>query len=503
MMLLPKKMLIWVCLILLPTICTGQSTSEVATQTIPLHKGWNLITLNVTPKQHHPLGMLVMAEVIDRNKKWVEETGCRVYTCWDNSSFYPMQLPANEEWDRRHAYYINMNKDYTWVIEGAPLTDFQKYWIRPASSWDLNRNCPGKPQYSWYFMGYPLRNDIPLASIPKDGVTISGDPSQYQFKGPFHDLIWQPDLMWGYRLNDLILIKTDDGRIYLPAARNDGKMIDQIGVLEPGRGYMLGFYNTHQDEIEDFKGWGNWYQAEGLPKVSKPEIPKPRHFGRVRPTHWSYPVVIDTIDQALCPMAEGDEVGIYSQTICSGAAVYQGHFPLVVPCWQKDIESSMLDFDGYAAGYPMQVVVYNKTMHREFALKTLITNSPRSDDPIAPRWQGFGAGFFAKRSFLDGILWVKPLPELLDAGQNHPNPFNSSTVIPLELPQRSRVVIDLFDVCGRLVWTHNAGVQNAGWPNIHFNASNLASGVYFYRVTATGLERGGNYQNIGKMLLLK
>jgi hypothetical protein len=88
-------------------------------------------------------------------------------------------------------------------------------------------------------------------------------------------------------------------------------------------------------------------------------------------------------------------------------------------------------------------------------------------------------------------------------GQNYPNPFNPTTAIPLELPQRSRITIDIFDVSGRKVWTIDAGVQNAGRASIHFNASRLSSGVYFYRVTTEGLERGGKYQEVGKMLLLK
>jgi hypothetical protein len=47
------------------------------------------------------------------------------------------------------------------------------------------------------------------------------------------------------------------------------------------------------------------------------------------------------------------------------------------------------------------------------------------------------------------------------------------------------------------------GVQNAGWPKIGYNASALSSGMYFCRVTMEGLERGGKYQSVGKMVVLK
>ncbi len=95
------------------------------------------------------------------------------------------------------------------------------------------------------------------------------------------------------------------------------------------------------------------------------------------------------------------------------------------------------------------------------------------------------------------------IPHEFAVGRCYPNPFNAETVIPLELPQRSRVIVDIFDVSGRKVWTISTGVQNAGYPRINYNASRLSSGVYFYRITARGLERGDTYQSVGKMLLLK
>ena len=95
------------------------------------------------------------------------------------------------------------------------------------------------------------------------------------------------------------------------------------------------------------------------------------------------------------------------------------------------------------------------------------------------------------------------MPQYFQLGQNYPNPFNAETVIPLELPERSKVKIDLYNVRGRLIARIYQGEQNAGWPKVHYNASKLSSGVYFYRITAEGLEQGGRFIAVGKMLLLK
>lgn len=57
-------------------------------------------------------------------------------------------------------------------------------------------------------------------------------------------------------------------------------------------------------------------------------------------------------------------------------------------------------------------------------------------------------------------------------------------MIPLELPQRSQVRIELFNIRGQSLGVLYEGMQNAGWPKIRCDSSNMASGMYFYRMTA-------------------
>lgn len=68
--------------------------------------------------------------------------------------------------------------------------------------------------------------------------------------------------------------------------------------------------------------------------------------------------------------------------------------------------------------------------------------------------------------------------------QNFPNPFNPFTTIQYALPQRSHVTLTVYSTLGQKVALLVNGEVNAGHHEMQFNASNLASGVYLYRLTA-------------------
>ncbi len=94
------------------------------------------------------------------------------------------------------------------------------------------------------------------------------------------------------------------------------------------------------------------------------------------------------------------------------------------------------------------------------------------------------------------------LPAVYSLEQNYPNPFNPSTQINFSLAVDSRVSLKVFDVLGRQVAELVNNNLTAGQHNINFNASNLSSGVYFYRLEAKGVN-GKNFTSIKKMILTK
>jgi hypothetical protein len=79
-----------------------------------------------------------------------------------------------------------------------------------------------------------------------------------------------------------------------------------------------------------------------------------------------------------------------------------------------------------------------------------------------------------------------PTPEEFKLEQNHPNPFNPSTQIRYALPEPAQVSIRVYDVTGRLVRQLVNGQNPAGYHEVMFDASALASGIYITQMRATG-----------------
>jgi serine protease len=88
----------------------------------------------------------------------------------------------------------------------------------------------------------------------------------------------------------------------------------------------------------------------------------------------------------------------------------------------------------------------------------------------------------ASASMLESFPEVQ-LPEAYGLRQNYPNPFNPSTRINYDLPEATRVTITVYDIMGREVARLVDGLMEAGSHSVVWNASYVANGVYFYRIT--------------------
>jgi hypothetical protein len=97
-----------------------------------------------------------------------------------------------------------------------------------------------------------------------------------------------------------------------------------------------------------------------------------------------------------------------------------------------------------------------------------------------------------------GIVEVEvPQPTEFSLMQNYPNPFNPTTTIKFTIPEKELLSLKVYDVMGNEVVLLLNEEKQAGSHSVQFEASNLASGTYFYKLQA------GSFVEVKKMLLLK
>jgi hypothetical protein len=110
--------------------------------------------------------------------------------------------------------------------------------------------------------------------------------------------------------------------------------------------------------------------------------------------------------------------------------------------------------------------------------------------------------YFANIRIGDGsnITSTKPgadIPSEFRLVQNYPNPFNPATIIVFQIPEYSPVSLEVFDVTGRRVITLIDENLEAGYHEVTFDGSRLASGAYLYRMQA------GDFVQTKKLMLIK
>ncbi len=88
-------------------------------------------------------------------------------------------------------------------------------------------------------------------------------------------------------------------------------------------------------------------------------------------------------------------------------------------------------------------------------------------------------------------------PKTFELLQNFPNPFNPTTMISYDLPEATHVQLSVYDMLGREVASLVNADQSTGRYSVSFDASHLASGVYFYRIETA------KFSQIQKMVLMK
>jgi hypothetical protein len=142
------------------------------------------------------------------------------------------------------------------------------------------------------------------------------------------------------------------------------------------------------------------------------------------------------------------------------------------------------------------------------------TGSSTTIDSIIIKWPGSGIIDVLRNVSVNQSITVTEGETVVGAGneislpdnfilqQNYPNPFNPVTSINIEVPIDSKVSITIYNVLGEKITTLIDVYLNAGLHQVEFSADGLNSGVYFYKLDATG-NNGVRFSDVKKMMLTK
>ncbi len=178
------------------------------------------------------------------------------------------------------------------------------------------------------------------------------------------------------------------------------------------------------------------------------------------------------------------------------------------------------DADWYAAkAYFDEVRFWSKAL-TEAEIKANMNNAITSGEGLVAVWNFDDADNFAKDATGNGhdlfsggrvssadlsddaptltdVVEQPGAPTQFTLSQNYPNPFNPSTVINFAIANESNVTLNIYNALGQKVAELVNGNMSAGNYKASFDATNLSSGIYFYRLSA------GDFVSIKKMMLLK
>jgi hypothetical protein len=140
----------------------------------------------------------------------------------------------------------------------------------------------------------------------------------------------------------------------------------------------------------------------------------------------------------------------------------------------------------------------NKTSNTNYTLNSTIGEPLIGKSVSAANQHQIGFWYVYQQQTITGVEdELTTVPTVFKLEQNYPNPFNPATIIKFAVPERSNVLIKVYDITGSEVATIINEEMDAGWYQRSFNSSGLSSGVYLFRMEA------GNYVNTKKMILLR
>jgi photosystem II stability/assembly factor-like uncharacterized protein len=328
------------------------------------------------------------------------------------------------------------------------------------------------------------------------------------------------DEIWAVGQQGMVVYSTDNG-INWSEKYIDGNWLSDIAFLSNGVGYIAGSYNGTGSIFTSLNNGDDWSLIESFPNISSIDkikfsrdklgwaIGYPETILRSTTGGISWDVVVDTVFGVSNIAVFGDSVWVtHSNKVLRSIDAGNTWESFKVFDYNSIIFSGCdIDFINSKIGY---VSAYDSRV-----FKTI-----DGGETWEPENYPKGLSNFAMDFVNEEVGWVFGYPGIVlkrdpnfvsvdepvyqgndlntfSLIQNYPNPFNPNTTITYSIPIAGKVSLKIFDVLGNEIATLVNEEKTTGNYTVNFDASNLTSGVYFYRIQA------GDYVETKKMIYLK
>jgi hypothetical protein len=265
-------------------------------------------------------------------------------------------------------------------------------------------------------------------------------------------------------------------------------------VLRAGGNYYVNSWNEvirNMPRIAMIADWNNWNEETAIEQCTGNNGWKD-YYGASQPDWYlqitkAYSTIFKTsvIPNGTYVRDESDP-DVY---LTNGySLIYQPSLPHGKPVIV--LPSGWLTNHGYSAGSPPERSHISGPSLKRPATPGLEQNYPNPFNPTTTIQYQLTTTSVVKQA--NNIL-----PTQFAISQNYPNPFNPTTVIKYQLPKDSYVTLKLYDILGREIKVLVDGMTEAGSHEVSLDASQLASGMYMYKLKA------GEFHAVKKLLLLR
>jgi len=276
---------------------------------------------------------------------------------------------------------------------------------------------------------------------------------------------------------------------YENAVATSGLTTTPSGLIS---GSVYGYSGGYVTATNLVPGYGYWIKLTGAGLINIPPAPLSKGSGEIVEyfkDDWGKIIITDNAGRSYTLYAVKGEVDLDNFELPPMPPVGMIDIRYSSDRIAEDINSSIQSIEMSGLEYPISVRIENMSITLQDESGNQINRNMKSGEEITISNKSIN------KLMVSGSGEMIPNEYTLE--QNYPNPFNPNTIIKFALPQDSKVNLIVFNILGEKVAKLINQEMKAGYHQIEFNASTLASGVYLYRIKA------GDFVETKKMVLMK